>query len=63
MKVELEEILKDLKTICFCPHCGAVMDYYTHYCEECKERVSTPDDGEFFVEYFNKKYKSGVKGK
>jgi len=58
MKVELDDIIKDLETISICPHCGKIMDCYSHYCDNCKERVAIPDDGGWFAEYFRKKYKS-----
>jgi hypothetical protein len=56
MKVELEEIIKDLHYVCFCPECGEEMSCYAHFCEKCKERVAVPIDGSLFVKYFAKKY-------
>jgi len=61
MKVELNEIIKELRETCFCPDCGAVMDCYSHYCNSCKEHVVQAIDGGNFALYIAKKYKLGVK--
>ena len=56
MKVELEDILNDLDSVCLCPECGEVMSCYSHFCESCKERVAVPIDAHFWINYLKKKY-------
>ena len=58
MKVELQDIINDLSTFCFCTECGEVMSCHSHFCESCKERVAQPIEGDLFAIYLAKKYKS-----
>lgn len=61
MKVELDEIIRDLVETCFCPECGETMDCHSHFCESCKERVVQPIEGDLFAKYIAKKYKNITK--
>jgi len=63
MKVELQDIIRELSQVCFCPECGEVMGCYEHFCESCNERVAVPIEGDLFAIYLAKKYKLNGGGK
>lgn len=55
--VSVEQIMKDLWEVCFCPYCGEVMGCHSHFCENCNESVVESIDGGIWIKYFKDKYK------
>ena len=42
MKQALLDLIKELEEKCWCPHCHSEMGCYSHFCDECKQRVAMP---------------------
>jgi hypothetical protein len=47
-------VIEKGEELCFCPECGAVMDCYSHFCDECRTRVGVPYDPQIFIEWLKK---------
>lgn len=42
MKQALLDLIDELEEKCWCPYCHTEMSCHSHFCENCKERVSVP---------------------